>query len=313
MILETIKSGVIEEATRRFAKPNSLFQCFLLWCISGAIHERRSRHVRNITEKVIHRIYSGSKHRDFIWSLLKHRESVWSFLKQRRNSKDMSDNEIAMNTAHFIVKGSETTATALCGLTNHILRSPFIYKRLIDEIRGACESETDVNHTVLKDLPYLNACIEEGLRIFPPIPIGLLRTVPKGGALINGHAVPGGTSVSVASWATAHSPDSFADPGSFIPERYLDTSGYGNDVKAAAQPFSRGVRGCLGRNLAYAELRLILGSLLWHFDVDFSDTAESWNPKNQFEGLRVYNTWEKKPLMVQLTDVRLTDVKKTHT
>ena len=45
---------------------------------------------------------------------------------------------------------------------------------------------------VLGSLPYMNACIEEGLRIFPPVPIGLLRTVPEGGAVIDGHQVSGG-------------------------------------------------------------------------------------------------------------------------
>jgi cytochrome P450 len=47
---------------------------------------------------------------------------------------------------------------------------------------------------VLGSLTYMNACIEEGLRIFPPVPIGLLRTVPKGGAVIDGHQVAGGVS-----------------------------------------------------------------------------------------------------------------------
>ena len=40
----------------------------------------------------------------------------------------------------------------------------------------------------------MNACIEEGLRIFPPVPIGLLRIVPKGGSDIDGHMIPEGVS-----------------------------------------------------------------------------------------------------------------------
>lgn len=161
---------------------------------------------------------------------------------------------------------------------------------------------------VLGSLPYMNACIEEGLRIFPPVPIGLLRTVPKGGSLIDGHMVPENTSVCVASWAAAHSANNFADPDSFMPERFLDTpetrSRYGNDIKKAAQPFSLGPRGCIGRNLTYVELRLILGALLWNFDLEFADGAPLWNPKDEFKGLRAYNTWEKSPLMVKLTDIR---------
>lgn len=208
------------------------------------------------------------------------------------------------------VAGSETTATELCGLTNYLLRNPDKYQRIKDELRTACKSEADLNMDVLGSLPYMNACIEEGLRIFPPVPIGLLRTVPKGGSLIDGHMVPENTSVCVASWAAAHSANNFADPDSFIPERFLDTpesrARYGNDIRKAAQPFSLGPRGCIGRNLTYVELRLILGALLWHFDLEFADGAPLWNPKDEFKGLRAYNTWEKSPLMVRLTDVRKT-------
>lgn len=117
-------------------------------------------------------------------------------------------------------------------------------------------------------------------------------------------------SVCVASWAAAHSPSNFANPDAFIPERFLDTadskSRYGNDVKKAAQPFSTGPRGCIGRNLTYVELRLILGALLWNFDLEFADGAPLWNPKDEYKGLRAFNTWEKSPLMIKLTDIRKT-------
>jgi cytochrome P450 len=207
------------------------------------------------------------------------------------------------------VAGSETTATELCGLTNYLLRNPEKFARLKTELRTACKTEADLTMDVLGSLPYMNACIEEGLRIFPPVPIGLLRTVPKGGSLIDGHPVPENTSVCVASWAAAHSAANFADPDAFLPERFLDTpeskARYGADIKKAAQPFSTGPRGCIGRNLTYVELRLILGALLWNFDLAFAeDGARLWNPDEEFKGLRAYNTWEKSPLRVKLTDIR---------
>lgn len=261
-----------------------------------------------------------------------HRDFIWYILKQREKKNEVSDDEVIMNAALFMyvyplpispsnqkiiiltphpsVAGSETTATELCGLTNYLLRDPERFQRLKDELRAACKSEADINMDILGSLPYMNACIEEGLRIFPPVPIGLLRTVPKGGSLIDGHMVPENTSVCVGSWAAAHSRANFADPDSFIPERFLDTpeskEKYGRDVKKAAQPFSLGPRGCIGRNLTYVELRLILGALLWNFDLEFADGAALWDPKDEFKGLRAFNTWEKSPLMVRLTDIRKT-------
>jgi cytochrome P450 len=301
LIYEAIKSGAIEQATRRFAKPGSLAQKFLMWCIPTVVRERRFRHLRNSTEKTVKRLnQKDNDHRDFIWYIL----------KQREKKNEVSDDEVIMNAALFIVAGSETTATELCGLTNYLLRNPTIFKKLKDELRSAVKTEEDINMDVLGNLPYMNACIEEGLRIFPPVPVGLLRTVPKGGSLIDGHAVPENTSVCVSSWGASHSAANFAQPDTFIPERFLDTpeskEKFGGDAKKAAQPFSTGPRGCIGRNLTYVELRLILGAFLWNFDVEFADGAPLWDPKDEFKGLKAYNTWEKSPLMVKLTDVRMT-------
>lgn len=241
-----------------------------------------------------------------------HRDFIWYILKQREKKNEVSDDEVIMNAALFIVAGSETTATELCGLTNYLLRNPEILAKLKDEIRGACKTEADINMDVLANLPYMNACIEEGLRIFPPVPVGLLRTVPTGGSTIDGHLVPANTSVCVSSWGASHSASNFADPDTFIPERFLDTpessARFGSDVKKAAQPFSLGPRGCIGRNLTYVELRLILAAFLWNFDIEFAEPggAKLWDPSGEFAGLKAYNTWEKSPLMVRLRDVRMT-------
>jgi cytochrome P450 len=97
-----------------------------------------------------------------------------------------------------------------------------------------------------------------------------------------------------------------------VPERFLETAPaqdkerYSADIKKAAQPFSLGPRGCIGRNLTYVELRLILGALLWNFDLELADGAPLWDPKDEFKGLKAFNTWEKSPLMVRLKDVRKT-------
>jgi len=144
------------------------------------------------------------------------------------------------------VAGSETKASSLAALTNNLLRHPRVYTKLKDEIRSRFNSENEINLQAVNDLPYLTACIEEGLRIFPPAPIGFLRTIQPGGDTIDGLYVPGGTAVSVSSWCAHHSPDNFKDPDEFIPERWLDDA-FKNDQKLASRPFSLGPRGCIGK------------------------------------------------------------------
>jgi cytochrome P450 len=163
------------------------------------------------------------------------------------------------------VAGSETTASLLAGLTMWLMRSPSAYQKLTHEIRTSFPKIEDMTFTKLQNLPYMNACLEEGMRIFPSIPTGLVRTVPAGGDSVAGEWIPGGTTVSVHAWSATHSERNWTDPESFVPERWLDgeegEKGFVEDRKDASQPFSLGPRGCIGRHLSYLELRLILGNL----------------------------------------------------
>jgi len=161
---------------------------------------------------------------------------------------DLSRDEVIVNAALFIVAGSETTASSLAFLTNALLRHPRVFDKLKEEIRSKFMYESEINLAAVADLPYLNACIEEGLRIFPPAPIGFLRTIQQGGDRVDGQWIPGGTAVSVSSWCAHHNSANFKDPDSFIPERWLEGSkDYAADQKLAHRPFSLGPRGCIGK------------------------------------------------------------------
>lgn len=96
-------------------------------------------------------------------------------------------------------------------------------------------------------LPYLNAVIEESLRIYPPAALNLSRIVPQGGATICGNHIPAGAAVGVTSWAATHSAKNFALPEGFVPERWLDDARFVNDDRPASQPFSMGARNCVGK------------------------------------------------------------------
>jgi cytochrome P450 len=209
------------------------------------------------------------------------------------------------------VAGSETTASLLSGLLMWLLRTPHAYHRLTSEIRFKFSEAASMTFLELQELPYMNACIEEALRIFPPVPTGLTRTVPVGGDAVAGEYIAGGTTVSVYSWAATHSPHNFARPDTFVPERWLndpaESEPYKADKKDASQAFSLGPRGCIGKHLSYLELRLILANLLWHFDIRRSlggDAYDVWDVEGDLRHVKAFNTWNKPPLMCRLTPVR---------
>ncbi|KAG9235555.1 cytochrome P450 [Amylocarpus encephaloides] len=292
LIFETVKAGAMEQATRRFATAGSVFQSFLLWCLPEKGRQDRRDHLKFSTEKVMRRLQNpNTDHKDFIWYILKQKAKF-----------DLHQDEIIVNSALFIVAGSETTANALSGMLARLVYNPDKYKKLCDEIRGAFEEEKEIRYEKLGELPYLNAVIEEGLRIHPPVPTGLLRTVPKDGDTVDGFWVPGGTAVSVGSWAASHNEKNFRDADKFIPERWIE-KGYDTDRKKAAQPFSLGPRGCIGKHLSYLEMRIILGRLLWNFDIISVDGAPNWNPENEMGRARAFMTWEKPDLNLKLKRV----------
>lgn len=302
LIYESVKVGALEQATRRFAPVGSWTQNTLLKLIPEQLRQRRRNHLTNTREKVLRRLNEKkhTEHRDFIYYILR---------QQEKKGYELHDNEIILNGALFIVAGSETTANLLSGLTARLIWNRDKYDKLCMEIRSTFKEEKDITYENTSKLIYLNACLEEGLRIHPPVPTGLLRTVPKGGDYIDGHFVPGGTSVAVSSWAAAHNPANFNDCDGFIPERWLEPGqdGYdprfSTDIKKGMQPFSLGPRGCIGKNLSYLEMRLILTRLLWNFDIESTDGAWQWDPSGEMRHLRAFMTYEKPNLNCKLRRV----------
>ena len=113
-----------------------------------------------------------------------------------------------------------------------------------------------------------------------------------------GKYVPGGTKVGVTHWAAYHSPSNFRDPDDFVPERWLGDEKYKNDRKDVFRPFSTGPRNCIGINLAYAEIKLILTLLLWHFDMELCEGSSDWG-----HNIKVYAVYQRPPLVVRLRPV----------
>ncbi|CAD6591254.1 MAG: hypothetical protein ASARMPRED_005282 [Alectoria sarmentosa] len=163
-----------------------------------------------------------------------------------------------MNTLNSIA-GGETTATSLAATTFNFLKSPDSHQLLKDEIRGRYNSVEEIDISSALQLPYLQAVIKEGMRIFPASSQGVPRTSP--GILVDGVWVPPGTELYVSSWTVAHDSRYFHDPMVFKPERWLDPDC--KDLKEASQPFSLGPRACIGRNFAYAQMSLELAKILF--------------------------------------------------
>ncbi|KAK0105890.1 hypothetical protein ONS95_004403 [Cadophora gregata] len=223
-----------------------------------------------------------------------------SYILKHNDERGMTIPEIESNAVLLIVAGSETTATFLSGITYCLLMNPTYYTKLRDIIRTTFSDEASITPQALNQIEFLTVCLEETFRIHPPVPqTGIPRITAPEGSFVDGHFVPGNTIVMVPQLPTYMSDANFADPRKFVPERWLKgdecPERYRGDNRKAMQPFSVGPRNCIGMNLAYFEIRLIVARMLWNFDFELMDDSRDWTDQ------KIYTMWEKKNLNVRLT------------
>lgn len=276
--------GVFREVFRRLPWAKAMDK----FIVPTGIMEKRAEHIRLSREKLAARLTREGSQYDFFSKLIKEKAG------QVRE-------EFLLTQANIlIVAGSETTATTLAALTYYMTTNPTKLHRLQEEVRSAFKDTTEIDGDSAQHLPYLNAVIEEGLRFFPPVPFGLPRV--STGVVIDGHYVPPGMTVSTASYTTTRSPDYWEAPHEFAPERWLPEGHpyydvrFDNDNKMASKPFMLGPRACLGINLAYVELRIILARLTWQFEWELKSTNVDWTRDTDLRGL-----WHKPKLNVRFS------------
>ncbi len=169
--------------------------------------------------------------------------------------------------------GSDTTAIQLTNIMYQLLKNKSKLATLREELDSALEDErTVVPYAEVKSLPYLRACLDEALRITPPVAFGLPRRTPPQGAMIGGTWVPGDVTVCIPAY-TAHRDEKwFPDPEAYQPERWLKEDS--SKLQSQFISFSSGARGCLGRNISYLEQFVLMASLLRRYDFELVD--EGW-------------------------------------
>ncbi|KAF4311657.1 putative sterigmatocystin biosynthesis P450 monooxygenase stcF [Botryosphaeria dothidea] len=120
------------------------------------------------------------------------RPDIWTLVEKKGDA--LTRAEMHANAALFMAAGTETTATALAGTVWLLTKHPEAMKSVVKEIRGVEGGEEAFTMETLAKLPYLDAVINESMRLYPPTPDMLYRLVPEGGAVISGSHVPAGAS-----------------------------------------------------------------------------------------------------------------------
>ncbi|CAE6417101.1 unnamed protein product [Rhizoctonia solani] len=280
-VVETIaRGGAVIMAVGVFPSWTHKFVRFLPWNIMGlfdriniaklakaSVDARIKRGPRKDLE-------GGKRSLDLIDKLLESRNE---------DGTPLSINELYAEALILLVAGSDTTSNTLSSLCYHLAIHPEFQRQLQVELDrnvpydSADEYEDKEGLTVpphdsvvqyddIKNLPYLNACVKEALRIHSTVGTGLPRVVPPGKTItVAGQTFKAGSVISVPSYTTNRSNVWGNDAGEFRPERWLDdTAGSFNKYFV---PFSTGPRACVGRNLAYMDLMLIAATFFRRYEV----------------------------------------------
>ncbi|KAJ1332082.1 aspirochlorine biosynthesis cytochrome P450 monooxygenase [Microdochium nivale] len=239
------------------------------------------------------------------------RDFATYMLRRDKNGEEvLSEKEIQINSQILVVAGSETIATALSGAIFLLSRPANAgkFRTLVDEIRamyddgGQGDAAAAIHIASTARLEYLHAVIEEVLRMYPPTASLSPRQSP--GAEVNGHWLPRGTIIQYFLVASFRDSAYFKDPDTFVPERWLTSSHplydarYDSDRKDIFKPFSMGPHDCIGKNLGYAEMRVIIARLLYSFDIEVLPGQDGWmNKQLSTPIIRIKDGLEIRPML----------------
>lgn len=195
--------------------------------------------------------------------------------------KGYSPAELYGEVNSLVVGGADTTSTALAGSLFYLSTNPRVVSKLATELLSTFSSAEEIRQgPKLTGCKYLRAVIDESMRLSPPVVSDLMRVVTPGTELhvdikpthqsdnnIESVAViPAGTIVASGIYSLLLNDDIYSpDPYAFRPERWIENR---ENAEKGFYPFSTGSRGCPGKNLAYLELQIAIGRLLYRAEME---------------------------------------------
>jgi cytochrome P450 len=200
----------------------------------------------------------------------KRRKDIFHYILQGRDpetGRGFTREQLHSDANLLVAAGSDGVAIALSASMFYLLQNPQTLQKCIHEIRTSFSTVDEICYPKVNNIPYLNAVLEESLRMSPPIPSALPRTVLRGGIKIDGLHIPEGVDVGVPTYAIHHNKTYFPDPWEFRPERWLGNTEEVNLLRKAHNAFSAGPMNCIGKKVAYLAYKLALAQLLYTYDV----------------------------------------------
>ncbi|KAL4920485.1 cytochrome P450 [Aspergillus aurantiobrunneus] len=169
---------------------------------------------------------------------------------------------------------------------------------------SSCNSSHILPWKAIQDLPYLDTCVMETMRIHPPFCLPFERVVPEPEIEVCGRHIPAGTIVGMSPYVVNRYKPTFGeDVHRCRPERWLGHSDARlQELKNTILSFGTGRRICLGKNIAIMEIKKLILSLVLNYEWEVLD-AQRYQVENGWffkqTGLDV--AVKKRPIVLQDT------------
>jgi cytochrome P450 family 110 len=175
----------------------------------------------------------------------------------------MTDQELRDQLMTLILAGYETTASAMAWGLYWIHQKPLVHEKLLQELDTLGNLPDPMS---IYRLPYLTAVCNETLRIHPVIMFSFPRVVQEPVELL-GHPLEPGTVLLPNIYLTHQRQDLYPQPKEFQPERFIERQFSPYEFL----PFGGGVRRCIGEALAIFQMKLVLATVLSHYNLALID------------------------------------------
>ena len=192
-------------------------------------------------------------------------------------SSGLDDSDVSGNVLTMLLAGEDTTANTLAWMIYLLSRHPAALARASDEVRGILGNRELPAQEDLQHLPYVEACINETMRLKPVAPIIIVQANRE--TAVAGVRVPKDSLVLCLMRPPATDQRHFKTPEVFEPARWLDAASAGaaaapSSAKRVAMPFGAGPRLCPGRYLALHEMKMAMAMLFGGFDIESVTTPD---------------------------------------
>ncbi len=181
----------------------------------------------------------------------------------------MTEADVAGNVFTMLLAGEDTTANTMAWMLDLMWRQPEALRKATEEARRVVRPWEAFTMDHVAELPYLEACINEAMRLKPVAPFRMMEALKP--QVVSGVAIEPGTMIWCVSRHDSLSDRFFPSAREFCPERWLEEDTAASQgqasVKRVSIPFGAGPRVCPGRYLAMVEMKLCMGMLLAHFDL----------------------------------------------